>query len=147
MSQPRPRRRVVPRRAPVRAREEIVEEQERPAAKTILEKFDRLSPNSKIYYLKLIASFIIGIPAGALYTIQDIANNWFLIPIIALIVVVLFVRFGLKMDESQVSWARLILSGTITLFISFIVVSAVIWMIFFGNISALTAPNLFYISL
>ncbi|MHA1990518.1 MAG: hypothetical protein ACW981_02360 [Candidatus Hodarchaeales archaeon] len=135
MSRSRPKRRVAPRRSPVKPREEVKVEPEETTARSILEKFQKLSANTQIYYTKIIISFILAIPSGAIFTNPDIASNWFLFPIIGLGSAILVVRFALKIDVDQASWPRLILSGTITLFISFIVVSSLVWMLFFGDIS------------
>ena len=135
MSRSRPRRRVAPRRAPVKPREEVQKESEETTARSLLEKFQKLSSNTQIYYTKIIVSFILAIPSGALFTIPGIASNWFLIPILGLVIAVFIVRFLLKIDVDQASWPRLLLSGTITLFISYIVVSSLVWMLFFADLS------------
>ena len=134
MSKPRQRRRVAPRRAPVRPREELIEERENIKPTTLLEKFQNLSPNTQIYYVKILTGLILGSVSSALYTIPEIASNWFFIPIIGLVIDVLIVRVPLKIDETSASWVRLILSGTITLFVSFIVASSLLWMILFADI-------------
>ena len=134
MSRNRPRRRVTPRRAPVRPREEIIEEQESLSPEKFVEKFRNLSPNTQVYYTKVLTAVILGIPSGALFTIPLIAENWFIIPLVGLVLDILIVRLALKIDDTQSSWPRVILSGTITLFIAFVVVSSLIWMLLFGNI-------------
>lgn len=134
MSRSRQRRRVSPRRAPVRPREELLEERENIKPTTFLEKFQNLSPNTQVYYVKILTGLILGTISSVLYTIPEIASNWFFIPIIGLLIDVLIVRSSLKLDETSVSWVRLILSGTITLFVSFVVASSLLWMILFANI-------------
>ncbi|MHA1983970.1 MAG: hypothetical protein ACW967_06415 [Candidatus Hodarchaeales archaeon] len=134
MSRSRPKRRVAPRRSPVKPREEVQVVPEETTARNILEKFQKLSANTQIYYTKIIVSFVLAIPSGAIFTNPDIASNWFLIPILGLGLAMLIVRFALKIDVDQASWPRLILSGTITLFISYIVISSLVWMLFFANL-------------
>ncbi|OLS25457.1 MAG: hypothetical protein HeimC3_14440 [Candidatus Heimdallarchaeota archaeon LC_3] len=134
MSKSRQRRRVAPRRAPVRPREELIEERENIKPTTFIQKFQNLSPNTQIYYVKITTGLLLGSISSALYMIPEIASNWFFLPIIGLIIDVLIVRGPLKIDETSASWVRLILSGTITLFVSFIVASSLLWMLLFANI-------------
>ena len=133
MSQTRPRRRVTARRAPVRPREQKIAEQEVFKPSTLKEKFLNLPANSQIFYTKVATAVLFGIPSAFLYNISVIANNWFLIPLLALVIDIAFIRYVLKIDEHKASWLRVIFSGTITLFISFIVTSGLIWSLFFFN--------------
>lgn len=135
MSRPRPKRRVAPRRSPVKPREEVQEVEDSFTPRNIINKFQNLSANSQVYYTKVLTAVILGIPSGALYNFDIISLNWWIIPILGLIFDIFFVRFVLKIDESQSSWLKLFYSGTITLFIAFIVVSSLIWMLFFTNLS------------
>ena len=134
MSRSRPKRRVAPRRAPVKPRDEVQVVQDSFTPRSIINKFQNLSANSQVYYTKVLTAVIIGIPAGALYNHDIISQNWFIIPILGLVFDILFVRYVLKLDETQTSWLRLSFSGTITLFVAFIVVSSLIWMLFFTNL-------------
>jgi hypothetical protein len=139
MSQQAIRRKIAPRRVPVKLREDTTEESGKRPAKTFSEKLRNLSANSKVYYLKVATAVIIGLPAGLFFDNDLIVKNWFLIPLFVLLIDILAVRYIFKISEDDISWLRLSFSGTISLFISFIVVSSLVWMLTSGEASKFIA--------
>lgn len=128
-------RRVAPRRVPVKPREEESETKtEVIRGKGLLGWYESLPANTQIYYLKLIMGIILGIPMGFLYDNGIIAGNWFIVPILGVLFATLIVRYLLKIDETAASWPRVLLSGTITLFVAFILISALVWMLYSPNL-------------
>ena len=123
-------RRVAPRKIPVRPREEENEiKTEMIRGQGFLGWYESLPANTQIYYLKLIIGIILGIPMGLLYDYSVVAGNWFIMPILGVLIAILIVRYVLKIDETAASWVRVVLSGTITLFVAFILISSLTWMI------------------
>jgi len=125
------KRRVAPRRVPIRPPTDRGSEESVQVEKRITNRFQSLSPNSQIYFTKLVSGIIAAIPAGFLFDSFDkiFNNNWFLITFAVLIVDILVVRYVLKLDETRASWPRVILSGTITLFIAFILITSLTYML------------------
>ncbi len=89
-----------------------------------------LSPNTKLYYTKVVFGIIWGIVAGISFIFFDIAPDlWFVFPITGIISCSAFVRFYLQITAEDVDLKRLWLSGTFTFVVLFVVVSSLIWMI------------------
>lgn len=91
--------------------------------------FFQQTPNSQVYYIKVIVGLITGL-VGIFYGFQIVAGNWFIFPTIALGAVYVFVRFYLKYDQDTVKDLPLVFwHGTISLYIGFICTSALFYMI------------------
>jgi len=97
---------------------------------SMADRFNALSPNTKLYYSKVVFSIIWGIIAGLSFIFFDISPGlWFLFPIVGLISCNAFVRFYLELPGDEVDTKRLWLSGTFTFIVLFVVVSSLIWML------------------
>ena len=89
------------------------------------------TPGSQVYYLKVVVGIVLGF-IGILYNNHFVAGNWFIFPTIAVAGIYFFARNYLKIDKETIKDPALILwHGTISLYIGFIVSSALIWMILF----------------
>ena len=97
---------------------------------SFIEVLSGLSPNSKLYYSKVVFGAIWGLIAGISFLVFEIPPDlWFVFPVIGLISCISFVRFYLQIPGDEVDFKRLWLSGTFTFVILFIVVSSLIWML------------------
>ena len=94
--------------------------------------FFRLSVNVQVYYMKIAFGLVSGVIMGLLYsTIPGVTSSWWFIPFSGLILIVILTRRGLNYAPEDLSWPKLILlSGTASLFISFIFTSTLVWLIF-----------------
>jgi len=91
--------------------------------------FYQQSPSSQVYYMKIAVGFIAGI-VGILYDIPIFAGNWFIFPLICLAGVYVATRSYLGITKDDIDDFKLLAwHGTISLFISFIISSALIHMI------------------
>jgi F0F1-type ATP synthase assembly protein I len=85
------------------------------------------TPMSQVYYLKVVMGLVVGFIIGIFYDIQIIANNWFIFPLICLMSIMIIARKFLNITKDDLDDLRLITwSGTISLFIAFIVSSILI---------------------
>jgi hypothetical protein len=88
-----------------------------------------LAPNTKMYYTKVAFGVSTGTLTGFLLVFSDFFLNWWvLIPIIALVICVIFIRYILQITEEQVDQKRVWLSGTFTFLVLFIVMTSLVWM-------------------
>ena len=94
-------------------------------------KFDKLSPNTKLYYSKVIFGASSGAFTGTFFLLfPSISTDvWFVFLITGLSLCVAFVRQILKILPDQIDSKRIWLSGTFTFVLLFIVVSSLIWML------------------
>lgn len=93
--------------------------------------FLRQSVNSQIYYMKVVFGIITGVISGFLYNDFG-ASSWWFVPFSGVIIIIIITRYGFKYDTQDLSWPKLfLLSGTMSLFVSFIFTSTLIWLIFF----------------
>ncbi|MHA1973797.1 MAG: hypothetical protein ACTSW1_12440 [Candidatus Hodarchaeales archaeon] len=88
-----------------------------------------LTPNTKLYYTKVIFGIITGGISGFIFVFLNISPElWFVFLIIGLITCVMFVKMVLKIPEKDLDQKRLWFSGTFTYILLFIVISSLIWM-------------------
>ena len=99
-------------------------------SKTTL-KLNNLSPNTKLYYTKVITGAISGLLTGTIFLVlPDIPTDiWFLFLIMGLTVAMAIFRLYLKVTPEEIDMKRLIFSGTFTFTILFIVLSSLVWML------------------
>jgi hypothetical protein len=89
-----------------------------------------LSPNTRMYYTKVIFGATSGLFTGILFIIiPDTIDMWFLFALAALMICIAFVRGVLKITAEEIDQRRLFLSGTFTFVLLFIVLSSLVWMI------------------
>ncbi|MHA2245604.1 MAG: hypothetical protein ACXADY_11620 [Candidatus Hodarchaeales archaeon] len=89
-----------------------------------------LSPNTMMYYTKVCFGVGNGAVAGLLFLLSILSPSyWILILIGGLITCMVFVRYVLKISNEQLDQKRLVLSGTFTYVILFIVFTSLVWMI------------------
>lgn len=94
--------------------------------------FQRQTANNKVYYTKLTYGVLVGVLVGLLYEVDLIRGNWFLFPIIGVLVVPLVARYVYQIQEDELNNLKLFLwAGTISMFISFIFTSSLMWMVLF----------------
>ena len=93
--------------------------------------FFRLSVNVQVYYMKIVFGFATGFIMGFFYSIPGVSSSWWFVPLSGLILIIVIVRRGFNYSPEDLSWPKLILlSGTGSLFISFIFTSTLVWLIF-----------------
>jgi hypothetical protein len=102
------------------------------------EKAKGLTPNTKMYYTKVLFGVSSGFLTGIIFVILSVSPGWwFLFLITSLLICTAFVRIGLGISTSDVDQKRLFLSGTFTFVILFIVASSLGWMFLFPLLSPL----------
>ena len=94
-------------------------------------KLQELSPNTKLYYTKVICGALSGIITGLIFTLlPDVSPSiWILFLIMGLAIAVAIFRLYLKVTPEELDLKRLIFSGTFTFTLLFVVLSSLIWMI------------------
>ncbi len=93
--------------------------------------FKGLSPNTQMYYTKVIFGAISGIITGSTFVLFPAISpgSWFLFWLSGLGICITFVRLGLRITPEEVDQKRLIFSGTFTFTLLFIVITSLIWML------------------
>ncbi|MHA1977928.1 MAG: hypothetical protein ACW98I_13560 [Candidatus Hodarchaeales archaeon] len=94
-------------------------------------KFNELSPNTRMYYTKVISGAISGLITGTIFLVFSSISpgTWFFFWVTGLSICIAFIRLGLKITPDEVDQKRLIFSGTFTYTLLFIVISSLIWML------------------
>ena len=89
------------------------------------------SPNTKLYYSKVIFGAVSGIMTGALYLFFPSVSTdlWIIFLIIGLSLCVTYVRRVLRILPEEIDGKRLWFSGTFTFILLFIVLTSLIWML------------------
>ncbi|MHA1443454.1 MAG: hypothetical protein ACTSR4_01710 [Candidatus Hodarchaeales archaeon] len=95
------------------------------------QKGNGLSPNTKLYYTKVITGTLTGLFSGIIFVLFDGASTdmWFLFLIIGLTISGAVFRLYLKVTPEELDFKRLLFSGTFTFTLLFIVLSSLIWML------------------
>lgn len=95
------------------------------------QKLKELSPNTKLYYTKVITGAISGILTGILFiSFPSISTDiWIIFLIMGLAVSVAVFRLYLKVTPDELDFKRLLFSGTFTFTLLFIVLSSLVWML------------------
>jgi len=90
-----------------------------------------LSPNTKLYYTKVITGASTGLVSGILFLLfgKSLINGWFVFLIMGLVISIAVVRLYLKITPEEIDLKRLLFSGTFTFTLLFIVLSSLIWML------------------
>ena len=90
-----------------------------------------LSPNTKLYYSKVIFGAVSGTMTGALYLFFPSVSTdlWIIFLIIGLSLCVTYVRRVLRILPEEIDGKRLWFSGTFTFILLFIVLTSLIWML------------------
>ncbi len=90
-----------------------------------------LSPNTKLYYTKVVTGASTGIFTGLLFLFFPSVptDSWFIFLITGLGISVAVFRLYLKVTPDELDFKRLLLSGTFTFTLLFIVLSSLIWML------------------
>lgn len=104
---------------------------ESPETKKSTYKFNELSPNTRMYYTKVISGAISGLVTGSIFVLFPAIspNIWFLFLIAGLGISIAIIRLILKITPDEVDQKRLIFSGTFTFTLLFIVITSLIWML------------------
>ncbi len=94
-------------------------------------KFQELSPNTKLYYTKVVTGALSGVITGIIFTLlPDISPDmWILFLIMGLAISLAVFRLYLKVTPEELDLKRLLFSGTFTFTLLFIVLSSLIWML------------------
>ncbi len=94
-------------------------------------KFNELSPNTRMYYTKVVFGGITGIITGTTFVLFPAISTgtWFLFLLVGLASSVAFIRLGLRITPDEIDQKRLLLSGTFTFTLLFIVITSLIWML------------------
>jgi hypothetical protein len=94
-------------------------------------KFNEFSPNTRMYYTKVIFGGLTGLITGSIFVIFPAISpgTWFLFWISGLGICIIFIRLGLGITSLEVDQKRLIFSGTFTFTLLFIVITSLIWML------------------
>ncbi|MHA2155026.1 MAG: hypothetical protein ACXABU_06790 [Candidatus Hodarchaeales archaeon] len=102
-----------------------------PETKKSTYKFNELSPNTRMYYTKVISGAISGLVTGSIFVLFPAIspNIWFLFLIAGLGISIAIIRLILKITPDEVDQKRLIFSGTFTFTLLFIVITSLIWML------------------
>jgi hypothetical protein len=110
-----------------RKTEDLVIEKETNASKLNISGF---SPNTKLYYSKVIFGASTGIITGVLYVFFPSVSTdfWFIFLIFGLSLCVVYVRRVLGILPEEIDAKRLWFSGTFTFVLLFIVLTSLIWM-------------------
>ena len=95
------------------------------------QKGNGLSPNTKLYYTKVIAGVLTGLFTGIFFILFDGVSTdmWFIFLIIGLAISAAVFRLYLKVTPDELDFKRLLFSGTFTYTLLFIVLSSLIWML------------------
>ncbi|MFX1251504.1 MAG: hypothetical protein ACFFCZ_07830 [Promethearchaeota archaeon] len=107
----------------------------RPGIAGIVDRFNAFSPATRMYYIKLAFGALFGFIAGNL-PLNAPAGGWvigLIIAVIALVIACVLVRYGLKIPEDVLDNRRLILNGTFSFVMIFLVAWVVFWQL--GNIN------------
>jgi len=106
-------------------------ESEKPETRRSPYKFNELSPNTRMYYTKVIFGAISGIITGTTFVLFPAISPiiWFLFLIVGLGACIAVIRLILKITPEEVDQKRLIFSGTFTFTLLFIVLTSLIWML------------------
>ena len=90
-----------------------------------------LSPNTKLYYTKVVAGASTGLFTGLFFIfLPSISTDiWFAFLITGLGISIAVFRLYLKVTPDELDLKRLIFSGTFTFTLLFIVLSSLIWML------------------
>ncbi len=95
-------------------------------------RFNELSPNTRMYYTKVVFGGITGIVTGTFFVLfPEISpsSTWFLFLITGLGLSMAVIRFVLRITPDVVDQKRLLFSGTFTFTLLFIVLTSLIWML------------------
>lgn len=94
------------------------------------EKAEIKKINDELFYTKLVSGLLVGIALGLFIYITDERSLYvFLVfSMIALLGIVIYIRYIRKISEEKLSWAKLYLSGTFTYLIVIVVISSLVWM-------------------
>ena len=95
------------------------------------QKLKELSPNTKLYYTKVITGAISGILTGIIFiSFPSISPDiWIIFLIMGLAISVAVFRLYLKVTPDELDFKRLLFSGTFTFTLLFIVLSSLVWML------------------
>ena len=90
-----------------------------------------LSPNTKLYYSKVVFGAATGTVTGSLFVFfPDISTDfWFIFLLMGLVLCVTYVRKVLQILPEDIDRRRVWLSGTFTFVLLFIVITSLIWML------------------
>ena len=96
-----------------------------------VQKGNGLSPNTKLYYTKVITGALTGLFAGIIFVLFDGVSTdmWFVFLITGLTISAAVFRLYLKITPEELDFKRLLFSGTFTFTLLFIVLSSLIWML------------------
>ncbi|MHA1994420.1 MAG: hypothetical protein ACW97Z_07775 [Candidatus Hodarchaeales archaeon] len=102
-----------------------------PETKKSTYKFNELSPNTRMYYTKVISGAISGLVTGSIFVLFPAIspNIWFLFLIAGLGISIAIIRLILKITPDEIDQKRLIFSGSFTFILLFIVITSLIWML------------------
>ena len=94
-------------------------------------KLNDLSPNTKLYYTKVITGAFSGLVTGIIFlVIPDISPDiWILFLVMGLAIAIAIFRLYLKVTPEEIDMKRLLFSGTFTFTLLFIVLSSLLWML------------------
>ncbi len=94
------------------------------------EKAEIKKINDELFYTKLVSGLIVGILLGLFIFITDNRDVYVFVifSMIALLLIVIYIRYVRKIPEEKLSWIKLYLSGTFTYLIVIVVVSSLVWM-------------------
>ncbi len=94
-------------------------------------RFNELSPNTRMYYTKVVFGAVSGLFTGSMFVIfpEISTGSWFLFWLSSLSICIMFIRLGLRITPIEVDQKRLIFSGTFTFTLLFIVITSLIWML------------------
>jgi F0F1-type ATP synthase assembly protein I len=94
-------------------------------------KLQELSPNTKLYYTKVICGALSGVITGIIFIVLPgiSPDMWILFLIMGLTIAIAIFRLYLKVTPEELDLKRLLFSGTFTFTLLFIVISSLIWMI------------------
>jgi len=89
------------------------------------------SPNTKLYYTKVVTGAFTGIFAGIFFVLfPSISPDiWFIFLIMGLTISIAVFRLYFKVTPEELDLKRLLFSGTFTFTLLFIVLSSLIWML------------------
>jgi hypothetical protein len=90
-----------------------------------------LSPNTKLYYTKVVTGAISGVVTGIIFLLfPDISKElWIVFLVIGIAISTAVVRLYLKITPEEIDLKRLLFSGTFTFTLLFIVLASLIWML------------------
>ncbi|MFX0063887.1 MAG: hypothetical protein ACFFC7_17090 [Candidatus Hermodarchaeota archaeon] len=100
-----------------------------------IDKFNAFSPATQMYYVKLTVGALFGFIVGNL-PLNHPVGGWvigLIIAVIALAIAAVFIRYGLKIPKDVLDDRRLILNGTFSFVMIFLVAWVVFWQL--GNVN------------